>query len=86
MGSQKVKSVKNIIFGKINPDLFLFISKYREYGFATKTEMANAAFCELKKKFLKDKRSLLKKRVLEEYVSAQASNLFGSLDSEDFIY
>lgn len=71
--------------GKIKPANEKFLSAYKRYGFATKTEMANTAFEELRKALSKKKRQEWRQRAAAEYEKSGVENVFKSIDQDDFV-
>lgn len=69
--------------GRIKKENESFIEEYKEHGFATKTELANAAFDELRRKHAKKRRATWRAEAFEEYAK-DVKNLFESIDADPF--
>jgi hypothetical protein len=71
--------------GKIKSSNEKFLKDYKRYGFATKTELANAAFEELRHALSKKKRQQWRKEAALEYEHAGVENAFASIESDDYV-
>lgn len=74
----------NMMLGRIDPELEAFIAHHKDYGFATRTDMANAAFAELRKKLSKKQRASWRKSAFEELSKSFGKAAFEGIDHEDF--
>lgn len=62
-----------------------FIKDYKQYGFATVTQLVDAACTELKRKLSKERRAKWREEALTEYAKTKPKHVWESIDGEDFI-
>lgn len=70
--------------GKVDPDLEKFVSQYKQFGYATKTELANDAFRLLRREKAAEARKKWRDEAAMEKGAARSGRVWESLDDEDF--
>ncbi len=70
--------------GKIKPENEKFLSEYKKFGFATKTELINIALDEQRRKLAQLKRAKWREEAFKEYAAEGVQNYFEILDAEPF--
>lgn len=70
--------------GKIKAENEKFLESYKDLGFRTKTELANVAFDDLRRKMAQKKRQQWRELAAAECKDLVIENVFESIESDDF--
>lgn len=71
--------------GQLDPENEEFINNYKKMGYATKTQLANEAFKNLRWKKKKQLREQWRETAFGEIAELKPDLAFSALDGEDFV-
>lgn len=70
--------------GKLRKSNQAFVDSFRKKGFATRTELIDAAVGELRRAFKERERAAWREEAFKEYASSEPVNFFKEIDGDDF--
>jgi hypothetical protein len=71
--------------GRLDPENEEFINNYKEMGYSTKTQLANEAIKNLRRKRQQQLREQWRKDAFAEIAESKRDLAFSTLDGEDFV-
>ena len=70
--------------GQLPPDLQRFVSAYKRFGYATRTQLISDALKFLQEAKAREQRQLLREELLTEYAGVSPEKVWDEVDGEDF--
>ena len=71
--------------GHLDPENEEFINNYKEMGYSTKTQLANEAIKNLRRKKMQQQREQWRREAFAEIAESKPDLAFSDLDGEDFV-
>ena len=71
--------------GHLDPENEEFINNYKEMGYSTKTQLANEAIKNLRRKKMQQLREQWRREAFAEIAESKPDLAFSDLDGEDFV-
>jgi hypothetical protein len=71
--------------GHLDPENEEFINNYKEMGYSTKTQLANEAIRNLRRKKMQQLREQWRREAFAEIAESKPDLAFSELDGEDFV-